>query len=96
MAITSALIRSSKTKILSLAAAASLASAAFAHGAMPLNQVSGGFDSPPQQQLATSSARLGSSIRTLGGMFPAVGLAVALWATQHVRRRNARQMAAVK
>ena len=26
-------------------------------------------------------------------MFPAIGLAAALWATQHVRRRNARQFA---
>lgn len=29
-------------------------------------------------------------------MFPIVGLLVAAWATQHVRRRNARQLAANK
>jgi hypothetical protein len=88
MTIKSALVASTRKKTATLALALGLASAAL------LPAASGNPYS--QQQLATSPAHLGSPLRALGGIFPSVGLAVALWATHHVRRRNARQMAAFK
>lgn len=52
----------------------------------------------PAAQLPPTPAMLGhlAILPQITAVFPAIGLLVAAWATQHVRRRNARQLAANK
>jgi hypothetical protein len=86
--ITSALPRLLRSKFLLAGALFAFASGSAANAAT----------SAPPQSRATDPALLLSStpLKQIVPLFPATGLIAAAWATHHVRRRNARRLAAIK
>jgi hypothetical protein len=77
----------SLTRRIALSAGAIIASAAAAHAAASAAPI---HLAAAMSHLALAKSAVATHFTT---MFPAIGLAAALWATQHVRRRNARQFA---
>jgi hypothetical protein len=68
-------------------------SATFASGSVSVPHLT---SVPHSQAMNETFANRIALVPQIAPLFPAVGLLAAAWATQHVRRRNARQLAATK